>query len=68
MDDVVKHTSQAFLGVTIGCVRCHDHKYDEFPQEDYYAMRAIFAPYNVRTDRVPGVLDVAKNGLPRAWR
>ena len=67
MDDVVKHTSQAFMGVTIGCVRCHDHKYDEFPQEDYYAMRAIFAPYNVRTDRVPGVLDVAKNGLPRAF-
>jgi len=67
MDDVVKHTSQAFMGVTLACARCHDHKYDAFPQEDYYALRAVFAPYHVRTDRVPGVLDVAKNGLPRAF-
>ena len=67
MDDVVKHTSQAFMGVTLACARCHDHKYDAFPQEDYYALRAVFAPYHVRTDRVPGVLDVTKNGLPRAF-
>lgn len=67
MDNVVKHTSQAFMGVTLACARCHDHKYDAFPQEDYYALRAVFAPYQVRTDRVPGVLDVAKNGLPRAY-
>ena len=67
MDDVVKHTSQAFMGVTLACARCHDHKHDAFPQEDYYALRAVFAPYHVRTDRVPGVLDVAKNGLPRAF-
>ena len=54
MDSVVSHTSQAFLGITMGCVKCHDHKYDEFPMTDYYAMRAIFEPYQVRTDRVSG--------------
>ncbi len=67
LDNVVKHTSQAFMGVTMGCVRCHDHMYDPFPQEDYYAMRAIFEPYQVRTDRVPGELDRMKNGIPRVY-
>ncbi|MDA7921503.1 DUF1553 domain-containing protein [Verrucomicrobiales bacterium] len=67
MDEVVTHTSQAFLGVTMGCSKCHDHMYDPFPQTDYYAMRAFFDPYRVRTDRVPGELDVMKNGIPRAY-
>ena len=67
MDNVVKYTAQAFLGVTLGCSKCHDHMYDQFPQEDYYAMRAIFESYNVRTDHVPGQMDVKVNGLPRAF-
>ena len=67
MDSVVTHTSQAFLGVTMGCSKCHDHMYDPFPQTDYYAMRAVFEPYRVRTDRVPGELDVMENGLPRVY-
>ncbi len=67
MDSVVTHTSQAFLGITMGCSKCHDHMYDPFPQTDYYSMRAIFEPYRVRTDRVPGELDILKNGLPRAY-
>lgn len=67
MDDVVSHTSQAFLGITMGCSKCHDHMYDPFPQTDYYSMRAIFEPYQVRTDRVPGELDIMKAGLPRAY-
>lgn len=67
MDNVVTHTSQAFLGITLGCSKCHDHMYDDLPQQDYYAMRAIFESYNVRTDRVPGELDIMKNGIPRAY-
>ncbi|QDT91652.1 DUF1549 and DUF1553 domain-containing protein [Gimesia algae] len=67
MDDVVKHTSQAFLGITVGCAKCHDHMYDEIEQREYYEMRAIFETYHVRTDRVEGVLDTAKNGIPRAY-
>ncbi len=67
MDDVVKHTSQAFLGVTLGCAKCHDHMYDPIGQEDYYEFRAIFESYHVRTDRVAGVLDTMKNGIPRAY-
>ena len=44
LDDIVATTSVAFLGVTLGCARCHDHKYDPFTQKDYYRMIAIFAP------------------------
>ncbi len=67
LDDVVSHSSMGFLGITVGCAKCHDHMYDEIAQEDYYRMRAIFEPYWVRTDRVPGELDVMDDGLPRVY-
>jgi Protein of unknown function (DUF1553)/Protein of unknown function (DUF1549)/Planctomycete cytochrome C len=55
LDDIVSTTSAAFLGVTIGCARCHNHKYDPLGQKDYYRMVSVFAP-SVRTD-VPLVPD-----------
>ncbi len=67
MDNVVTHTAQGFLGITLGCAKCHEHKYDGFTMEDYYAFRAIFESYQVRTDRVPGELDTLKLGMPRAY-
>src|SRR5207302_11426709 len=63
MQDVVDHTSQAFLGVTLGCARCHDHMFDPVTQREYYQVRAIFEPHQVRTDRLPGQLDTEKDGL-----
>ncbi len=42
LDDVVSTTSVVFLGVTIGCARCHDHKVDPFTAKDYYSLVAIF--------------------------
>jgi Protein of unknown function (DUF1549)/Protein of unknown function (DUF1553)/Planctomycete cytochrome C/F5/8 type C domain len=41
--DMVSTTSTAFLGLTVGCARCHDHKFDPIAQRDFYAMEAIFA-------------------------
>jgi mono/diheme cytochrome c family protein len=42
MDDMLSTTGSAMLGITIGCARCHDHKYDPFPTRDYYAMLSTF--------------------------
>ncbi len=65
--NTVEHTARAFLGVTIQCARCHDHKFDPVSQADYYRLRAFFEPYHVRIDRVPGQPDRTKAGLPRAF-
>src|SRR5215467_12668198 len=51
LDDMVTTTSSVFLGLTVGCARCHDHKYDPIPQRDYYRMQAIFFPFQ-KTERV----------------
>lgn len=44
LDDIVNTTSQVFLGLTMGCARCHDHKFDPLLQSDYYSMVAVFNP------------------------
>jgi mono/diheme cytochrome c family protein len=67
LDETVEHTSKAMLGLTFNCAKCHDHKYDPISQVDYYRMRAIFEPYQIRTDMVPGELDLEKDGIPRAF-
>src|SRR5688572_24651921 len=67
LEDTIKHTSQAFLGVTLGCAKCHDHRTDPISQAEYYKVRAIFEPHQVRADRVPGELDLEKDGLPRVY-
>jgi len=46
LDDIVSTTGQTFLGTTIGCARCHDHKIDPFPQKDYYRFMAFFHGIN----------------------
>ena len=67
LDEVVEHSGKGFLGLTFNCCKCHDHKYDPIKQTDYYQFRAIFEPYQVRTDLVPGELDVTKAGIPRVF-
>ncbi len=44
LDDLITVTSLTFMGVTVGCARCHDHKFDPIAQRDYYRMQAIFHP------------------------
>ncbi|MDC0936333.1 PSD1 and planctomycete cytochrome C domain-containing protein [Pirellulales bacterium] len=54
LDDIIMTTSQVFLGLTINCARCHDHKIDPIPQTDYYGMLSFFedvTPYGVRSNQ-----------------
>jgi hypothetical protein len=42
LDDIITAAGGAFLGLTINCARCHNHKFDPIPMEDYYRLRAAF--------------------------
>ncbi|MEO6809347.1 MAG: DUF1549 domain-containing protein, partial [Isosphaeraceae bacterium] len=46
LDDIVATTSQVFLGLTVDCARCHDHKLDPIPQKDYYRLLSFFRNIN----------------------
>ncbi len=50
LDDVTDVTGDVFLGLSMGCARCHDHKFDPILQADYYRLRAFFAPMLPRND------------------
>src|SRR5262245_30905077 len=43
LDDRIDTTSRGFLGLTVSCARCHDHKYDPIPTADYYSLYGVFA-------------------------
>jgi cytochrome c553 len=58
LDDIVATTSQVFLGLTMDCARCHDHKIDPIPQKDYYRLVAFFR--NVNHYRNGGPTDEVK--------
>ncbi|MFO0815394.1 MAG: DUF1549 domain-containing protein [Gemmatales bacterium] len=47
--DMVSTTGSAFLGLTLNCARCHDHKFDPITQRDYYAMQSFFAGVEHKT-------------------
>jgi hypothetical protein len=50
LDDLVNTTSQVFLGLTLGCARCHNHKFEPLSMHDYYRMVAIFEPLERPTE------------------
>ena len=43
LEDAIETTGRAFLGLTLRCARCHDHKFDPISQRDYYALYGVFA-------------------------
>ncbi len=61
VDEMIRATGEAFLGLTVGCARCHDHKFDPITQRDYYSLYAtlagvfhddrVFAPDDQKRDR-----------------
>lgn len=51
--DLINTTGTAFLGLTLGCARCHDHKFDPITQKDFYALQAVFAGVNFGDRTIP---------------
>ena len=43
LTEITGTVGSVFLGLTLGCARCHDHKFDAFPTTDYYRLQAFFA-------------------------
>lgn len=67
-NDKVDTTTKAFLGLTVGCARCHDHKYDPIPTKDYYRLVSVFAsskyhPYPLVPQSVVDAFEAKKKEL-----
>ncbi len=62
IDDMLMTIGGSMLGLTLGCVRCHEHKYDPFPHQDYYALAASLA----KTAHGPRTMDVDPDATDRA--
>lgn len=62
IDDIVVNIGQTFLGLSIGCARCHDHKFDPISQRDYYAMQGFVAgvEYDERPIQTPEAITARK--------
>jgi len=66
LDDIIMTTSQVFLGLTVNCARCHDHKIDPIPQKDYYSLLAFLediAPYGDQRSQI----DVSSDDVKRKY-
>jgi hypothetical protein len=68
LDDMITTTGVAFLGMTLGCARCHDHKYDPIPTRDYYRMLAAFnAGDRTEVPLLPWAEAVKRRDADRDW-
>jgi hypothetical protein len=74
IDEIIDVTSRTFLGLTVSCARCHDHKYDPIPQRDYYALAGIFRASGGNDGRIrelpiapPAEREIARASAYRYW-
>ncbi|MCU1259005.1 MAG: hypothetical protein JWO80_1890 [Bryobacterales bacterium] len=58
----VETISTAFMGMTVGCAKCHDHKFDPITQKDFYAMKAIFDPLVLKNVMIATPPEIFVNG------
>ncbi len=58
----VETISTAFMGMTVGCAKCHDHKFDPIAQRDFYAMKAIFDPLVLKNVMIATPSEIFANG------
>jgi hypothetical protein len=60
--NTVETVSTAFMGMTVGCAKCHDHKFDPIRQKDFYAMKALFDPLVVKKVVLATPAEIFDNG------
>jgi hypothetical protein len=58
----VETVSSAFMGLTVSCARCHDHRYDPITQQDFYAMKALFDPLVVKKVTLATATEIVAHG------
>ena len=58
----VETISTAFMGMTVGCAKCHDHKFDPITQKDFYSFKAIFDPLALKTVMLATPTEIIENG------
>ncbi len=58
----VETISSAFMGMTVGCAKCHDHKFDPITQKDFYSMKAIFDPLVLKSVMLATPAEIFANG------
>jgi hypothetical protein len=66
LNDMTDTTALVFLGLTMGCARCHDHKFEPISQRDYYSLQAFFTPAKVSREKpvpVPEALAAYEAGM-----
>ena len=78
IEDAIENTGRAFLGLSLSCARCHDHKFDPLPQTDYYALYGIFSsttfPHpgsegmNRPKDLVPLIAKAELEAVTKTWK
>ncbi len=61
LDDVVATTSNGLFALTVGCARCHNHKFDPIPQKDYYKLQAVFWPMKAKEHPLVSDEEVARH-------
>jgi hypothetical protein len=67
LDDITDTNASLFMGLTVGCARCHDHKYDPISQKDYYRFEAIFGGLSAKDDYLLGSpMEIAFNASLRS--
>ncbi|MCP5555458.1 MAG: PSD1 domain-containing protein [Akkermansiaceae bacterium] len=63
LDDVTNSVGETFLGHSLQCARCHDHKFDPVPTRDYYSIQAVFATTQIADRRTPFAASENVNGF-----